>query len=97
MVCPFGYTGVKTGVLSTTRSPTPVSRRAASTGIVLAFGWLGHGLGGCQGGLFYDLTGAYDLTYANAAGAGLLNLALVGARYLTLRRRGNIAQRAGQG
>ncbi len=83
----FGYAGVMTGVLTTTRSLTPVSRRASSTGIVLAFAWLGHGLGGFQGGLFYDMTGAYTVTYANAALAGLLNLVLVGALYLTLRRR----------
>ncbi len=83
----FGYAGVMTGVLITTRSLTPPSRRASSTGIVLAFAWLGHGLGGWQGGLFYDLTGAYTVTYANAAVAGMLNLILVGSLYLTLNRR----------
>jgi MFS family permease len=85
----FGYAGVMTGVLTTVRSLTPASRRASSTGIVLAFAWLGHGLGGYQGGLFYDLTGGYAVTFANAAGAGLLNLALVGGLFLTLRGRGN--------
>lgn len=90
----FGYAGVMTGVLTTTRSLTPASRRASSTGIVLAFGWLGHGLGGYQGGLFYDLTGAYTVTYANAALAGLVNLALVGGLLLTLRGRGTPALRA---
>jgi MFS family permease len=83
----FGYAGVMTGLLTTTRSLTPASRRASSTGIVLAFAWLGHGLGGFQGGLFYDMTGAYVVTYANAALAGLINLALVGGLFLTLRRR----------
>ncbi len=83
----FGYAGVMTGVLTTIRSLTPASRRASSTGIVLAFAWLGHGLGGFQGGLFYDMTGAYVVTYANAALAGLLNLALVGGLFLTLRLR----------
>jgi MFS family permease len=92
----FGYAGVMTGVLTTTRSLTPASRRASSTGIVLAFAWLGHGLGGYQGGLFYDLTGAYAVTYGNAALAGLLNLALVGGLLLTLPNRRTPALHARQ-
>ncbi|MEO3430827.1 MFS transporter [Pelagibius sp. CAU 1746] len=83
----FGYAGVMTGVLTTTRALTPATRRAGATGIILAFGWLGHGLGGYQGGLFYDLTGGYDVSFANAALAGVLNLVVVGSLYLALRRR----------
>ncbi len=83
----FGYAGVMTGVLVTTRALTPAARRAGATGIILAFGWLGHGLGGYQGGLFYDLTGGYDVSFANAALAGVLNLIVVGSLFLTIRRR----------
>lgn len=83
----FGYAGVMTSVLVTTRALTPAARRATATGVILAFGWLGHGLGGYQGGLFYDLTGAYDVSFANAALAGLLNLLIVGALGLAIRRR----------
>jgi predicted MFS family arabinose efflux permease len=90
----FGYAGVMTGVLTTTRSLTPASRRASSTGIILAFGWFGHGLGGFQGGLFYDMTSAYTVTYGNAALAGMLNLALVGGLFLTLRHRAKPATSA---
>lgn len=90
----FGYAGVMTGVLTTVRSLTPESRSASSTGIILAFAWLGHGLGGYRGGLFYNLTGAYTVPYANAALAGLLNLALVGGLFLTVRGRGNPALNA---
>lgn len=82
----FGYAGVMTGLLITIRALTPVSRRAGATGIVLAFAWLGHGLGGYQGGLFFDLTGAYTLSFANAALAGILNLLIVGALFVTIRR-----------
>ena len=57
----FGYAGVMTGLLITIRALTPVSQRAGSTGIIMAFAWLGHGLGGYQGGLFFDLTGTYTL------------------------------------
>lgn len=83
----FGYAGVMTTVLITTRALTPATRRSGATGIILAFGWLGHGLGGYQGGLCFDLTGAYTLSFANAAFAGMLNLILVGSLFLTVRRR----------
>ena len=76
-----------TGVLTTTRMLTPAARRASATGIVLAFAWLGHGLGGWQGGLFYDLTHRYSVSFANAALAGVVNLTIVGSILLTLRRR----------
>jgi predicted MFS family arabinose efflux permease len=83
----FGYAGVMTTLLITTRALTPATRRSGATGIILAFGWLGHGLGGYQGGLCFDLTGAYTYSFANAAFAGMLNLVLVGSLFLTVRRR----------
>ena len=82
----FGYAGVMTGLLTTTRALTPVSRRASSTGIILAFAWLGHSLGGYQGGLLFDLTGAYTLSFANGALAGLLNLFILGSLFVTIKR-----------
>lgn len=86
----FGYAGVMTCLLVTTRALTPASRRAGATGVILAFAWLGHGLGGYQGGLFYDLTGDYGLSFANAALSGLLNLLVVGMLFLTIRRRAGL-------
>jgi MFS family permease len=83
----FGYAGVMTGLLITTRALTPASRRATSTGIILAFAWLGHGVGGYQGGLLFDITGTYTLSFATAAFAGIFNLVIVGSLFLTLRRR----------
>jgi MFS family permease len=77
----FGYAGVMTGLLMTARELTDPARRASQMGTILAFAWLGHGLGGYQGGLFYDLTGGYQWSYANAALAGVFNLVLVGALY----------------
>lgn len=82
----FGYGGVMTGVLVTVQAFTPASRRASATGIVLAFAWSGHALGGWQGGFFYDLTGAYFWTYANALIAGLVNLTVVAALVFANRR-----------
>ncbi|MBD1546234.1 MFS transporter [Roseibium aggregatum] len=83
----FGYGGVMTGVLVSVRALTPASRRASATGIVLAFGWFGHALGGWQGGFFFDLTGAYFWSFANATLFGLMNLAIVGTIYAASRRR----------
>lgn len=83
----FGYAGVMTSLLITIRELTPATRRSGATGIITAFGWLGHGIGGYQGGLCFDLTGAYTWTFANAAIAGALNLMVVSALFVTVRRR----------
>jgi len=74
----FGYSGVMTGVLTSIRALAPSDRRAAAMGIIGMFAWFGHAVGGYQGGLLYDLTGAYDAPYALAALAGVLNLLIVG-------------------
>jgi MFS family permease len=82
----FGYGGVMTGVLVTVGTLTPAARRASATGIVLSFAWLGHALGGWQGGIVFDITGDYFWSYANAVFAGLVNLTIVGAIWLALQR-----------
>jgi MFS family permease len=87
----FGYAGVMTAVLVTVRNLAAPARRASSMGIVLAFGYMGHGLGGWQGGFFYDLTSAYTWTYANAAISGFINLAIVCALWWTITRRGRLS------
>jgi hypothetical protein len=40
----------------------------------------------CSGCRFYDLTGNYAVSYANAALAGVVNLAIVGTLYWMIRR-----------
>jgi len=87
----FGYGGVMTGVLVTARALAPPSRAASATGIVLAFGWLGHALGGWQGGAFFDLTGSYTASFAVATLAGAINLGVLGLLLLALRRRVAVA------
>ncbi len=83
----FGYAGVMTGLLVCVRVLTPLARRASALGIVSLFGFLGHGIGGYQGGFFFDMTGNYTLTYTNAALAGGINLVIVAALYFTYSRR----------
>lgn len=84
----FGYAGVMTGLLVCVRVLTPSTHRASTLGIVMLFAWLGHGIGGFQGGLFFDLTENYTVTYANAALAGIINLVVVGGLYFTVAHRG---------
>ncbi len=73
----FGYAGVMTGVLTTIRALIPAYCRAGASGIIIAFAWGGHGLGGWLGGAFFDMTGSYGLTFGVAAMAGVANLALI--------------------
>ncbi|MGR3292335.1 MAG: MFS transporter [Paracoccaceae bacterium] len=87
----FGYAGVMTTILVTARNHTAPARRSTSMGVILAFAYLGHGLGGWQGGFFFDLTGDYSWTFANAALAGIVNLVIVGALWLRINRRPNAA------
>lgn len=82
----FGYAGVMTGLLITTRALTPAARRGGAMGVVGAFAWLGHGLGGWQGGWLFDLTGDYRMSFGVAAAAGVFNLAVMAALVLGLRR-----------
>lgn len=83
----FGYAGVMTGVLTTTRALTTPANRSGANGVILGFAFIGHAVGGYQGGLFFDLTGSYTVSFTNAALAGVVNLAIVGSLYLTIRRR----------
>lgn len=82
----FGYAGVMTGVLVTIRRVTPVRHRAACTGVIIAFAWAGHGLGGVIGGYLHDMTATYDLAFAVAALAGVVNLTITGSMGVWLSR-----------
>jgi MFS family permease len=73
----FGYGGVMTCVLTTIGALAPANQRSGATGIILAFAWAGHGLGGFLGGAFFDLTLNYELAFLAAAMAGCVNLAIL--------------------
>jgi predicted MFS family arabinose efflux permease len=83
----FGYAGVMTTVLVTARMLTPAAQRATLMGVILAFAWLGHAVGGFQAGLFFDLTGSYTAGFGMAALAGMVNLALVALLFVRVRQR----------
>jgi MFS family permease len=73
----LGYSGVMTCIVVCVREMTPLQRNGVSLGIVSLFAWVGMGLGGWQGGFFFDLTGAYTVSYGNAALAGVVNLIIL--------------------
>lgn len=87
----FGYAGVMTTIFVTIRNHAAPARRASTMGVVLAFAYLGHGLGGWQGGYFFDVTSNYSWTYTNAALAGVVNLVIVGGLWITINRRPKLA------
>jgi hypothetical protein len=60
------------------RDAMPSTRVGIGMAIVGMFAWLGMGAGGYQGGLCFDLTGNYTLSFTTAAAAGLVNLAALG-------------------
>ena len=78
----FGFAGVMTCLIICAQGSAPTARSGFATALVAMFGFLGMGLGGFQGGFFYDLTGDYTLSYANAVFAGIVNLALLSSLYI---------------
>lgn len=83
----FGYGGVMTGLILCAQCFVPTARRGVSTGVVVMFGFLGMGIGGYGGGLLFDITGDYTMSYAFAAISGILNLLVGGSLYVYQSRR----------
>ena len=86
----IGFSGVMTSFTICIREMVPLHMRGVSMGIVFFFAWSGMGLGGWQGGYFFDQTGDYGLSFINAAAAGVINLAIVGALWMYVTRRRSI-------
>jgi len=73
----FGFAGVMTCLLICAREAAPLRMSGSAMAIVSTMAWVGMGVGSYQAGYFYDVTAAYVLSYANAALAGVANLAVV--------------------
>jgi MFS family permease len=71
--------GVMTCLMVCVRERIPLHRRGVAVGMVTLFAWIGMGLGGFQGGFFFDLTRNYTASYANAAVSGVVNLMIFGS------------------
>lgn len=84
----FGFAGVMTSLVVCVREAVPARSAGLATSMVGLLAWLGMGLGGYQAGYCFDLTGSYEIPFANAALAGLANLAIVAGLALHLRWQG---------
>ncbi|MCZ6496621.1 MAG: MFS transporter, partial [Alphaproteobacteria bacterium] len=82
----FFFGGVMTGLTVCVRELTPLHMRGVATGVVFFLAWVGMGIGGYQGGVFFDLSGSYVVSYANATIVGIINLMIVGALYVYVMR-----------
>jgi MFS family permease len=87
----FAYAGVMTSLLVAARALTPAERRGALMGLILAFAWLGHAVGGYQGAVAFDMTGSYASGFVIGAVAGAINLVLLGLLLLLGRPPGKLA------
>jgi MFS family permease len=77
----LGYSGVMTAFQVYAREIAPLRHTGMTFGLVAFAGWIGMGLGGWQGGLFYDLLGNYRQAFANAAFSGVANLLMLALLY----------------
>ena len=85
------YSGTMTSLMIAVREIVPLHKRGISLGVVNLFGWIGNGLGGYQGGYFFDQSGNYTTSYAIAAFCGLVAVGILGRLLLQIsqqRRRG---------
>jgi predicted MFS family arabinose efflux permease len=73
----FTYSGVMSAILVCARMM--VSAKLAGRAMALGsfFGWLGMGLGGYLGGLFYDIKGDYSWSFQFASLMGCINLLIL--------------------
>ncbi len=73
----FGFAGVMTCLVICAQGSAPAAQSGFATALVALFGFIGMGIGGFQAGFFYDVTGDYTLSYANAVFAGIVNLTIL--------------------
>jgi MFS family permease len=78
--------GVITSAYLTIRSLVPSRIAGTALAIVGMFGWIGMGLGSYMGGHFFDAAGTYKVSFAVAAAAGTINLAILLSFTLRLRQ-----------
>ena len=73
----FTYSGVMSAILVCTRTMVSAGFAARAMSITGFFGWLGMGLGGYLGGVFFDLRGDYEWSFAFAMVVGWINLIIL--------------------
>ncbi len=83
----FTYSGVMTSILVCTRTMVSAGFAARAMSLTSFFGWNGMGMGVYVGGVLFDMTGAYDWSFAFASAAGAVNLVILVLFYLRIRGR----------
>ncbi len=73
----FSFSGVMASFIILMRHLVPMNVLARSMAFVSLSGWIGMGLGAWQGGVWFDVTGNYVLSFAIGSAAGIVNLAIL--------------------
>ncbi|AMO22553.1 hypothetical protein UC35_06225 [Ramlibacter tataouinensis] len=75
------FSGAMTAFILCAREYADPRRAGFVIGSVMFFGWVGMAVGGWQGGVFYDLCGNYEVSFANASLGGVVNLLVLALLY----------------
>ena len=75
----FGFAGNMTCLSVCVRQAVPANRFGGAIGVVMMVAWAGKASGGYVGGVLFDLSLSYTLSFLLAGMAGVLNLAVIGA------------------
>jgi MFS family permease len=75
----FGFAGNMTCLSLCVRQAVPANRFGAAIGVAMMVAWAGMAAGGYMGGVIFDLSRSYALSFLLAGMAGVLNLAVLGA------------------
>ena len=75
----FGFAGNMTCLSLCVRQAVPANRFGGAIGVVMMVAWAGMASGGYAGGVLFDLSLSYTLSFLLAGMAGVLNLAVIGA------------------
>ena len=73
----FTYSGVMSAILVCTRMMVSAKLAGRAMALVSFFGWLGMGLGGYFGGVFFDIKGDYTWSFQFASLMGIVNLLIL--------------------
>jgi MFS family permease len=75
----FGFAGNMTCLSLCVRQAVPANRFGGAIGVVMMVAWAGMAAGGYVGGVLFDLSLSYTLSFLLAGMAGVLNLVVLGA------------------
>jgi MFS family permease len=79
----FGFAGNMTCLSLCVREAVAANRFGGAIGVVMMVAWAGMAFGGYMGGVLFDFSLSYTLSFLLAATAGLLNLLVIGASAMT--------------